>query len=73
MHRSHKRKNSSRSIRKDTFAIEIVLMPKIEQLVKQKLFRSYKLNSEEKSTGSANENASMKNDINFIVAPVLIR
>ena len=51
------------------FAIEIVLIPKIEQ----KLFPSCKLNSEEKSTGNANENASVINDINFIVAPVLIR
>ena len=38
----------------------IVLISKIEQLTKQKLFPSYKLNLEEKSTGGANENASPK-------------
>ena len=49
-----------------TFEIEIVLIAKIEQLTKQKLFPSRKLNLEGKSTGDANEKASLKNDINFI-------
>ena len=43
-----------------TFEIEIVLIAKIEQLTKQKL------NLEGKSTGDANEKASLKNDVNFI-------
>ena len=43
-----------------TFEIEIVLVAKIEQLTKQKLFPSCKLNLERKSTGDANEKASLK-------------
>lgn len=49
-----------------TFEIEIVLIAKIEQLTKQKLFPSRKPNLEGKSTSDANEKASLKNDINFI-------
>ena len=44
-----------------TFETEIVLIAKIEQLTKQKLFPSRKLNLEGKSTGDANEKASLKN------------
>ena len=51
-----------------SFEMEIVL---IEQLVKQKLFPWCKLNSEEKSRGGENENASLKNDTNFILAPFI--
>ena len=46
-----------------------MLIAKIEQLTKQKnLFHSLKLNLGEKGTGGANENASLKNDISFIMA-----
>jgi len=50
--------------------VEIVLIAKIEQLTKQKkkLFHSLKLDLGEKGTGDANENASLKNDIIFIMA-----
>ena len=51
------------------FEIENVLVTKIELLTKQKLFSSCKLNLEEKSAGGANENTSLKDDLNFIVAP----
>ena len=43
---------------------------KIEQLTKQKLFPSRKQSFEEKSgTSAVNENAPLKNDMYFIVAP----
>ena len=47
------------------------LVTKIEVLMKQKLFSSRKLNLEEESAGGANERASLKNDLNFIVAPFI--
>ena len=42
---------------------------KIEQLTKQKLFSSRKQSFEEKSTSAVNENAPLKNEMYFIVAP----
>ena len=53
------------------FKIENVLVTKIELLTKQKLFSSCKLNLEEKGTGGANESTSLKDDLNFIVAPFI--
>ena len=79
VYRSLKKKDVSPSIEKtsqallnveSTFEISIVLLAKIGQLKKQKLFPLSKLNLEEgaeKSTGGENENASLKNEINFIV------
>ena len=52
-----------------TFEIEIVLIGKIEQLATLELFPLRKLNLEDKGAGGANENASWKNYINFIMAP----
>jgi len=52
-----------------TFENEIVLIGKVEQLATLELFPLCKLNLEDKGTGGANENASRKNYINFIIAP----
>lgn len=51
------------------FEIEIMLKAKIEQLMKQKLLR--KLHLEDEGKGGANEHASLKNDINLIVASLI--
>jgi len=63
---SEKKKSNVLSNIESTFEIGIVLIAKIEQLTKQKLFPSRKPNLEGKSTGDANEKAFLKNDINFI-------
>ena len=56
-------------IRPRARALEIKMT--FELLTKQKLLPLRKLNLEEKTTGDVNKNASLKNDIKFVVAPFI--